>query len=127
MTAALKPCADAIAEVREKYAIGGDQEKSSVWLRVDRYGRIGKDDLFTGTRAECQAWIDLQAARACRRAVLESLLPVSDEVVEAGAEAMDNCPVPLGTGHIRGLSRALSRSALTAAIRHLTATDKGEG
>ena len=58
---------------------------------------------FRGTRAECQAWIDEQAARAC----FESVLPVSDAVVEA----MMTHGAKTGGGW---------RDQFTAAIRHIT-------
>jgi hypothetical protein len=64
MTSLFRIFVEAMEAERARYAIGGDVFKSAVWLRVDRYGRIGKEDLCKGTRADCERFVAERAARA---------------------------------------------------------------
>ncbi len=58
----LDRCATAIAEVRGRYAVvqGARGNDHGVWLKHSPFGWP-----FYGSEAECQAWIDREAARAC--------------------------------------------------------------
>jgi hypothetical protein len=63
----------AIAGVRERFSIYDTAHGCDV---VDR---LTDAEPFHGTRDQCQAWIDCEMARAA----FESVLPVSNRVVEA--------------------------------------------
>ena len=113
MTAELEKAARAIAEVRDRYTIdaaaGHDGIVGIVDWCADSCGGKGPI-IYFGTRAECQAWIDCEAARAC----FESVLPVGDELAFAMAGPMSR-------------DKTQAQDILTAAIRYITTGGKDAG
>ena len=69
--------------MRQRYWLTQLGPNFSEWdiVKVDAHVRRS-EPVFTGNRAECQAWIDREAARACLLA-----LPVSEGVVSAMMDA----------------------------------------
>ncbi len=108
MVDTIERCAAAIAEVREKYFIVGPTEDvcTNFVAAVKDDGKIYMP--FRGTRAECQAWIDGEAARAC----VAALLPVSDEMLAGGMDS-EIVYVP---GTYQPEREATSWNIITAAI-----------
>ena len=102
----LQRAARAIAEVRGRYEIVPRHvDLHGVWTRDDHAGFQLPFVFSAETKTECQAWIDEQAARAC----FESVLPVSNEMVQA---AIDEDVAHQGM--------VSEREVITAAIRHIT-------
>ena len=108
MTPALNPPAPTLERCRD--AIAGVRERYSISISADEFGNHGVLDWrgggsrFVGTRAECQSWIDEQAARAC----IGALLPVSDGVL---ADVADARPVGMASTVESALTAVLGEKA----------------
>jgi hypothetical protein len=106
MVDTIERCAKAIAEVRKRYRVETNLDRrpritGPAVVKYDSFTPVAV--VFHGTEAECQAWIDEQAARAC----VAALLPLSGEMVEDARDAYWNENDPI---------RAVLTAAITAVL-----------
>jgi hypothetical protein len=87
MTTHITKAGRAVGEVRERHDIFGTEREAQVYEINSPLGN--RVIPFEGTWTACEKWIDEQMATA----VIESVLPVADDVVEAAAALLYTPPI----------------------------------
>ena len=98
-----------VAEVRERYS-----RAQGVGCPDEVLDQITRQTVFTGTRAECQAWIDAQTASA----VIESLRTPTRAMYSAMGDAIVQGGLSTVYHHDH-VAEVVWSAGIAAAIRHI--------